>query len=151
MDTEKGSSLHPFAFPQTSSLRLSHLNPFICVHLWFEKELPNLLYRVLLPYSDDNLCLPTQRMGSTQSLLVALGFGRLKSCLSSRLRQSEGLPCTEQAALAPLVKIHLQTFSPHNVCASRQRHVKMLYYHANCRPSFLNLHTLWEHADHVCL
>ncbi|HLA08687.1 MAG TPA: hypothetical protein VJ022_14685, partial [Anaerolineales bacterium] len=27
------------------------------------------------------------------------------------IRQSEGLPCTEQAASAPLVKIHLQPFS----------------------------------------
>jgi hypothetical protein len=43
MHTAKGFSLHPFAFPRKSSLRLSHILPFICAHLWFEKAFPNVL------------------------------------------------------------------------------------------------------------
>jgi hypothetical protein len=43
MNTAKGFSLHPFASPQKSSIHLSHLIPFIPVHLWFEKEFPNVL------------------------------------------------------------------------------------------------------------
>jgi hypothetical protein len=43
MKTYKGLSSHQFAFPQKSFLRLSRLIPFICAHLWFEKEFPNIL------------------------------------------------------------------------------------------------------------
>jgi hypothetical protein len=44
MNKDKGFSLHQFAFAGKSWLRLSRLIPFICVHLWFEKEFPNVLY-----------------------------------------------------------------------------------------------------------
>jgi hypothetical protein len=43
MDTDKGFSLHPFAFPRKSSIRLSHSSLSIWLHLWFEKEFPKVL------------------------------------------------------------------------------------------------------------